>query len=73
MNFKNLKTRSNCAFRLIYHLVLVTKFRNDSLTGEMLERLEDLFRSTLAKWDCELIEFGGESSHPRLVRSYPQY
>ncbi len=28
-----LKTRSNSAFRLIYHLVLVTKFRLQSLTA----------------------------------------
>ena len=62
MDFRRLKTRSNSAFRLIYHLVLVTKFRNDSLTGEMLERLEEIFDLTLAKWDCELIELGGEAN-----------
>ncbi|NEO17566.1 MULTISPECIES: IS200/IS605 family transposase [unclassified Moorena] len=67
MDFRRLKTRSNSAFRLLYHLVLVTKFRNNSLTGEMLERLEDIFRATLAKWDCELIEFGGESNHVHVL------
>lgn len=67
MNFKRLKTRSNSAFRLIYHLVLVTKFRNDSLTGEMLEHLEEIFALTLTKWNCELIEFGGESNHIHVL------
>jgi putative transposase len=67
MDFKRLKTRSNSAFRLIYHLVLVTKFRNDSLTGEMLERLEEIFDLTLAKWDCEMIEFGGEANHVHIL------
>lgn len=60
---QRLKTRSNSAFRLIYHLVLVTKFRPDTLTGEMIERLEEIFALTLSKWDCELIEFGGEGNH----------
>lgn len=67
MDFKRLRTRSNSAFRLIYHLVLVTKFTNDSLTGEMLEHLEDIFESTLTKWGCELIEFGGESNHVHIL------
>lgn len=67
MNFRRLKTISNSAFRLIYHLVLVTKFRNNSLTGDMLERLEEIFDLTLAKWDCELIEFGGEANHVHIL------
>lgn len=67
MDFRRLKNRSNSAFRLIYHLILVTKFRNDSLTSQMLERLEEIFDLTLAKWDCELIEFGGESNHVHIL------
>ena len=67
MNKQRLKTRSNSAFRLIYHLVLITKFRNNSLTGEMLERLEEIFDLTLTKWDCELIEFGGEANHVHIL------
>jgi hypothetical protein len=45
---QRLKTRSTSAFRLIYHLVLVTNFRRDALTGEMLERLEEIFALTLS-------------------------
>ena len=64
---QRLKTRSNSAFRLMYHLVLVTKFRHDTLTGEMLERLEEIFDLTLRKWDCELIEFGGAKNHIHVL------
>lgn len=67
MDFRRLKTRSNSAFRLLYHLVLVTKFRNDSLTEEMLDRLQEIFALTLAKWNCELIEFGGEANHVHIL------
>lgn len=64
---QRLRTRSNSAFRLIYHLVLVTKFRRKSLTAEMLSHLETIFNETLNKWDCTLIEFGGESDHIHLL------
>jgi putative transposase len=62
-----LKTRSNGAFRLIYHLVLVTKFRRKSLTGEILTRMKSIINELLFKWECELIEFGGESDHVHLL------
>ncbi len=64
---QRLKTRSNSAFRLIYHLVLVTKFRRQSLTGEILERMHEIIKQLLFKWECDLIEFGGESDHVHLL------
>ncbi len=62
-----LKTRSNSAFRLIYHLVLVTKFRRQSLTSDILERMQLILRDLLGKWQCDLIEFGGEADHIHLL------
>lgn len=67
MTTTRLKTLSNSAFRLIYHLVLVTKFRNKSLTSEMIDRLNEIFRETLHKWDCGLVEFNGESDHIHIL------
>ncbi len=29
----------------------------------MVERLEEIFDLTLEKWDCALMEFGGEANH----------
>jgi putative transposase len=37
-----LRTRSNSAFRLIYHLVLVTKFRRQSLSVQLLSRMKSI-------------------------------
>lgn len=62
-----LKTRSNSAFRLIYHLVLVTKFRRPSLSSQIRERMELILRELLQKWECDLVEFGGESDHIHLL------
>uniref|UniRef100_UPI0019519267 IS200/IS605 family transposase n=1 Tax=Spirulina sp. CCY15215 TaxID=2767591 RepID=UPI0019519267 len=66
-NFQRLKTRSNSAFRLIYHLVLVTKFRRKSLSAEILERMQEIVKALLIKWECECIEFGGESDHIHIL------
>lgn len=63
----HLKTRSNSAFRLIYHLVLVTKFRNQSLSLELLEDMRDIVNQLLVKWECSLVEFGGEPDHVHLL------
>lgn len=67
METQRLKTRSNSAFKLIYHLVLVTKFRNKSLSLDLLKYLEEVTKSVLLKWDSELIEFGGEKDHIHIL------
>lgn len=64
---QRLKTRSNSAFRLIYHLVLVTKFRRKCLNAEVLERMHEILKELLIKWECEFIEFGSESDHVHLL------
>jgi len=58
--FVKLKTRNHSAFRLYYHLVLSTKYRHKCLTGQMLDRLETIFKDLLLKW-------GGESDHVHLL------
>jgi putative transposase len=67
MSSPTLKTRSNSAFRLIYHLVLVTKFRKQSLSSELLEDMRSIINQLLNKWECELVEFGGESDHVHIL------
>jgi putative transposase len=50
-----------------YHLVLVSKYRRKCFTDEMLKRLEAISNELCAKWDIELLEFGGESDHIHLL------
>jgi putative transposase len=35
----------------------------------MLERLKQIFGDTLAKWECELVEFNGEPDHLHILMS----
>jgi len=48
-------------------LVLVTKYRRRCITAPMLERLRTLFADVCAKWECEMVEFGGEPDHVHLL------
>lgn len=55
------------------HLVLTTKYRSRLLTGEMIDRLEDVIVNLCEKWDCKVIEFNGENNHIHLLfQYYPQ-
>ena len=69
MRSQDLKTLNHCIFNLQYHLVLVTKYRRKVITKDMLIRLEEIFNRLLEQWECELIEFNGESDHVHLLIS----
>ena len=59
-NFKpSLNSLFYCVYNLNYHLVIVTEYRNKCIDAVMLKRLEEIFKATLEKWKCELIEFNG--------------
>lgn len=67
MRKQPLNSLNHCVFRLTYHLVFVTKHRRKAITPEMLNRLEEIFRDTLTRWECTLIEFNGEPDHVHLL------
>ena len=55
------------------HLVLITKYRRDVFTEEMLQRLNEIFYELCEKWDCKVVEFNGEANHVHLLfQYYPQ-
>ena len=64
---QQLQRLHHCVFSLQFHLVIVTKYRRKAITKEMLEWLRVIFRETLEKWSCELIEFNGEADHVQLL------
>lgn len=52
------------------HLVLTTKYRRKVFTGEMINRLDEILKELLKKWDCEVVDFNGESDHVHLLFRY---
>lgn len=53
------------------HLVLVTKYRREVFTKEVLADLRDIFASVCADFEAELVEFDGEDDHVHLLVNYP--
>jgi putative transposase len=64
----------NHGFRSVYrlnaHIVFVVKYRKKAISEAILSRLQEIFKDTLHKWDCELLEFNGESDHVHLLIDY---
>ncbi|MBE0428079.1 MAG: IS200/IS605 family transposase [Nitrospirae bacterium] len=63
----SLKSLYHCVYKLTYHLVLMTKYRRNVITPDMLNDLKDVFTKVCKLWDCELIEFNGENDHVHLL------
>ena len=61
------KSASHAVYSLKLHIVLVTKYRRETLTPTLLKYLGKTLRGILAEWRCELLEFGGEADHVHLL------
>jgi putative transposase len=53
------------------HLVFVTKYRGHVLNDLHLDTLENLFKGVCGDFECELVEFNGESDHVHLLVNFP--
>lgn len=63
----NNKSSSHAVFNIKLQIVFVTKYRQKTLTPELLKYLETAFSEILTAWRCKLVEFGGESDHVHLL------
>ena len=66
-----IRTGRHCAFSLHCHLVFVTKYRHRVFRAEHLDRLEQIMSAVCADFECELVEFNGESNHVHLLVTFP--
>jgi len=64
----SLTGKVNCR-TICVHLVFVTKYLQNALTLEMLDKLSIIFKETCEQLHCELLEFGGEDFHVHLMVS----
>jgi len=69
MEKTKLKSHFHCVYNMQYHLVLVTKYRRKCFTPEILSFLKETSEELCRKWDCNLIEFGGEEDHIHMLIS----
>ena len=61
-------------FRSVYtltvHVIFVTKYRRKAINAAMLKRLGEIFQETCSKWECQIVEFNGESDHVHLLVNF---
>ena len=66
-----LHRNNNAVFRLVYHLVLVTKYRKRVLTGAMIEHARGLLADLCRAWEGALLECSGEADHLHALIDVP--
>ncbi len=67
------RSSRRAVFNLTVHIVLVTKYRRKVIDAPMKTELERVFKSVLASWDSELVEFNCEADHAHLLVSFPPH
>ena len=68
---QELHANYNAVFRLMYHLVLVTKDRRHVFTEEMLERCGAIVSDLCEAWEGKLVECSGEADHVHALIDMP--
>ena len=61
----------NAVYRLVYHLVLVSKYRKKVFTNGIIKRCEEIFSDLCSTWGGELLECSGEADHVHALLDMP--
>lgn len=54
-------------YKLMFHIVLCTKYRKKAITPEILLELKDMCNSIFIKNGIDLVEFNGEEDHVHML------
>lgn len=68
---QELHANYNAVFRLVYHLVLVTKYRRQVFTGAMIDRAGEILSDLCVAWEGKLLESSGEADHIHALLDMP--
>lgn len=71
MNNDYNKNRHSC-YKLTYHLVVVTKYRNKVINKDISNRLEDISKEVLENnFKAKVLEFNAENDHIHILFEAP--
>ena len=60
-------TNRHSVYKIIFHLVVVTKYRHGVINKAMNERLKEIAHDIFAKYQCSIIEIETESDHCHIL------
>jgi putative transposase len=66
-----LHSNGNAVFRIVCHLVLVTKYRRKVLTGTMIERAHAVLSGLVMAQRGSVVECSGEADHLHALLDVP--
>jgi putative transposase len=66
-----LHSNGNAVFRIVYHLVLVTKYRRKVLTGPMIDRAHAVLSGLVMAQRGSVLECAGEADHLHALLDLP--
>ena len=64
---RNLNRNQHSAYLLMYHLVLVTKYRRKVITQEVFDELINIFKKISVKYNIELQEAKWDNDHVQIL------
>ena len=65
------KTNRHSCYSLKYHLVVVTKYRHNCITKELMDSLLVIAKNIFDRWDCTILEINGEMDHLHILFEAP--
>ena len=60
-------TNRHSCFLLTYHMVLVTKYRNPVLQGNIKDNVYQTIRSIMEEKKCRILQLNGEPDHVHIL------
>jgi putative transposase len=70
-NTNEFRAGRHCVFKLHVHVVFVTKYRRNVLTGAAHETLRDIFAKICQDFEAVLVDSNGEDDYVHLLKAYP--
>ncbi|MEI3614113.1 IS200/IS605 family transposase [Pseudogracilibacillus sp. SO30301A] len=61
----------HAAYKLTYHLVVVTKYRHPVINNQIKKRLEEIAHDLFARWKCEILEINSEEDYFHILFDAP--
>lgn len=71
MVFIHFNKNRHANYKLIYHLVVVTKYRHPVIIDPIKKRLEEVAENLFTKWNCEILEINSDKDHLHILFEAP--
>ena len=65
------KKNRHTLYRLIHHLIVVTKYRHKCIDKDIKSRIEEITHNLFEKWNSEVIEINGEEDYIHFLFDSP--